>query len=112
MGFYSDRPVVNLDGLVNSFEYQDSLKEGRFREFLRHSGVSYYAQHAFWDNPDVNSGDYVSYTFRAFSHLYDRTGGELRLKRSEEVYRSPSYYDGPYKTVLVIWKIAPGDLDE
>jgi hypothetical protein len=51
-------------------------------------------------------------TFRAFSRLYDRTGGELRLKRSEEVYRSPSYYDGPYKTVLVIWKIAPGDLDE
>jgi hypothetical protein len=112
MGFYSDRPVVNLDGLVNSFEYQDSLKEGRFREFLRNSGVSYFAQHAFWDNPDVNSGDYVSYTFRAFSHLYDRTGGELRLKRSEEVYRSPSYYDGPHKTVLVIWKIAPGDLDE
>lgn len=112
MGFYSDRPVVNLDGLVNSFEYQDSLKEGRFREFLRHSGVSYFAQHAFWDNPDVNSGDYVSYTFRAFSHLYDRTDRELRLKRSEEVYRSPSYYDGPHKTVLVIWKIAPGDLDE
>ena len=114
MGFYSDRPVVNLDGLVNSFEYQDSLKEGRFREFLRHSGVSYFAQHAFWDNPDVNvnSGEYVSYTFRAFSRLYDRAGGELRLKRSEEVYRSPSYYAGPYKTVLVIWKIAPGDLDE
>jgi hypothetical protein len=113
MGFYSDRQVVNLDGLVNSFEYQESLKEGRFREFLRHSGVSYFAQHAFWDDPDVNSGEYVSYTFRAFSHLYDRTGGELRLKRSEEVYRSPSYYyDGLHKTVLVIWKIAPGDLDD
>jgi hypothetical protein len=74
---------------------------------------------AFWDdpdvnslnNPDVNSGEYVSYTFRAFSRLYDRTGGELRLKRSEEVYRSPSYA-GPHKTVLVIWEIAPGDLDE
>jgi hypothetical protein len=31
--------------------------------------------------------EYVSYTFRAFSRLYDRTGGELRLKRFEEVYR-------------------------
>ena len=112
MAFYSDRPVVNLDGLVNSFEYQDSLKEGRFREFLRHSGVSYIAQHAFWNDPDVVSGEYVSYTYRPFSHLYDRTGGELRLKHSEEAYRSPSYYDAQHKTVLVIWKIAPGDLDE
>ena len=42
------------------------------------------------DDPDVNSGEYVSYTFRAFSRLYVRTGGELRLKRSEEVYRSRS----------------------
>ena len=75
---------------MNSFEYQDSLKEGRFREFLRHSGVSYYAQHAFWNSPDVVSGEYVSYTFRPLSHLYDRTGGELRLQRSEEAYRSPS----------------------
>ncbi|MGB9305614.1 MAG: hypothetical protein WCB92_18620 [Mycobacterium sp.] len=89
---------------MNSFEYQDSLKEGRFREFLRHSGVSYYAQHAFWNSPDVVSGDY---TFRPLSHLYDRTGGELRLQRSEEAYRSPSYYDGPHKTVLVIWRSRP-----
>ena len=97
---------------MNSFEYQDSLKAGRFREFLRHSGVSYFAQHAFWNNPDVNSGEYVSDTFRAFSRLVRPHWARVCLKRSEEVYRSPSYYDGPHKTVLVIWKIAPGDLDE
>jgi hypothetical protein len=110
MGFYSDRPVVNLDGLVNSFAYQDALRDGRFREFLRKSGVSYLVQHAVWDDPDVNNGEYVAYTFRSYSHLYDRPGGDLQLKRSEEVYRSPFYYDGPHKTALVIWRIPPGDL--
>jgi len=109
MGFHSGRPVVNLDGLVNSFEYQDALKEGRFLEFLRGSGVNYFAQHAV--GPDVTNGDYESYTFRSFSHLYDRFGGDLRLDRSGEVYRSPPYYyDGTNQTVLVIWRIAHGDL--
>ena len=112
MGFFSGRPVVNLDGLVNSFEYQDFLKDGRFREFLRQSGVNYFAQHAFTDASGVNTGEYVSYTFRSFSHLYDCVGGDLHLKRSEEVYRSKPYYDDGDKTVLVIWKLTPGDLDE
>ncbi|TGD83794.1 hypothetical protein BayCH28_28390 [Mycolicibacterium sp. CH28] len=110
MGFYSDRPVVNLDGLVNSFAYQDALKDGRFREFLRNSGVNYFVQHAIWDDPAANNGDYVAYTVRSYSHLYDRPGGDLQLKRSDEVYRSPTYYDGPHKTELVIWKIPPEDL--
>lgn len=111
MGFHSGRPVVNLDGLVNSFAYQEALKEGKFREFLRDSGVNYFAQHAV--GPEVTSGEYDFYTFRSFSRLYDRFGGDLRLNQSREVYRSPPYYyDGSKETVLVIWRIAPGDLGD
>ncbi|BBZ79558.1 hypothetical protein MANY_48950 [Mycolicibacterium anyangense] len=112
MGFYSDRPVVNLDGLVNSFAYQEFLKRGQFRAFLRNSGVGYLVQHAFVDDPDVTTGNYVTYTFRSYSHLYDRPGGELQLRRSEEVYRSRPYYEGSTETVLVIWKIPSQDLGD
>ena len=108
MGFFSDRPVVNLDGLVNSFDYQEAIKNGRFREFLRNSGVNYYAQVSFLGHPGVISGEYSDYPVFSYSPLYEKRAEEFRLARSDEVYRLPYYSDGP--DVLVIWRIPPEDL--
>jgi hypothetical protein len=44
--FFSGRDVINLDGLVNSFSYQDVLKEKRLNEYLLRNNVQYIAQHA------------------------------------------------------------------
>ena len=107
MGFYSGRRVVDLDGIVNSWDYQEALRVRGLREFLSREGVVYYAQHAFWNDPRITEGRYDTYTFTAYSHLYDQTGGSLTLRRADEIYRSPPYWDGPHRTALVIWRIPP-----
>jgi hypothetical protein len=30
------------------------------------------------------------------------------LRRSDEVYRSRPYFDGPYETVFIVWRIRGG----
>lgn len=47
VGFFVDRPVVNLDGVVNSFEWRDALRRGpeHARAFLAERGVSLVVNH-------------------------------------------------------------------
>jgi hypothetical protein len=104
-GYFSGLRVVNLDGIVNNFAYQEELRRGNLARYLHSRGVQYLVQHAFWDQNDINSGKYVDYMMYGYSHLYDCTGGYIRLFRRDEVYRSPKYYDGQYRTVFIIWKI-------
>ncbi|MGQ0617268.1 MAG: hypothetical protein ACT4PW_09790 [Acidimicrobiia bacterium] len=47
VGFFVDRPVVNLDGVVNSFEWRDARRRGpeHARAFLAERGVSLVVNH-------------------------------------------------------------------
>lgn len=45
LGAFTDQPVVNLDGVVNSGEFADAMAAGRGGEFLRAQGVSHVANH-------------------------------------------------------------------
>jgi hypothetical protein len=65
----------------------------------------YFVQHAFWDNPPVNDGTYDTLSVTYTSRLYLSESDTLRLAREDEVYRSAPYHDGPYETVLVIWRL-------
>jgi hypothetical protein len=42
-GYFSDRPTINLDGLINSYEYQNEIRKGRLMDFLRERGVQFIA---------------------------------------------------------------------
>lgn len=42
VGFFSERQIINGDGLVNSFEYYDYLREGRIPEYIKKYNVGYY----------------------------------------------------------------------
>jgi hypothetical protein len=42
-GYFSERPTINLDGLINSYEYQHYVREGRVMDFLRDRHVTYVA---------------------------------------------------------------------
>ncbi|PPK64520.1 hypothetical protein V5P93_007026 [Actinokineospora auranticolor] len=44
LGYHLRRPVVHLEGLVNSAEYLDALKNGTVHEFLARRGVALYAR--------------------------------------------------------------------
>lgn len=40
-GYFSQRPVVNGDGLVNSWQYQEYLRSGRLIDYLREHDIQY-----------------------------------------------------------------------
>jgi len=103
MGLFSDRRVVNLDGLVNGFEYQEYLRRGRFRAFLDSSGVSYIASHS-GGIASVIDGHYRLTPFEAWSHLYDVSGGRVELAADNEVYRSQPYWSDGKKFVAIVWR--------
>ena len=105
ISYFSNRRIVNIDGVINNFEFQDYLKEGKFLDYIREKNIKYFVHHAFWDNPDVRSGNYDKYLFKSFSHLYDVFGGTLTLKKSDEIYRSKEYNHFGRKTMFIIWKI-------
>ena len=42
-GYFSERATINLDGLINSYDYQNYVREGRIMEFLRERHVEYIA---------------------------------------------------------------------
>ena len=106
-GYFSRRQVVNLDGLVNTFAYQDSLAAGHVEGFLRSRGVQYFVQHAIYGRPDIVDASYESWRFEAWSALHDRPGGSLTLRAVDEVYRSEPFTDAGHPCVFLIWRMPP-----
>ncbi|MHC4845213.1 MAG: hypothetical protein ACYTCU_03525 [Planctomycetota bacterium] len=41
IGYYSDRHVVNLDGLINSWEFVPYLESGRLADYILEEGIEY-----------------------------------------------------------------------
>jgi hypothetical protein len=107
--YFSERRVINLDGVVNNLEYQAALREKSLRGYLALKGVDFLVQHALWDRPDVTKGEYDSLSVSFRSRRYECESDSIVLRKSDEVYRSRTYFDGPYETVFVIWKIRGGE---
>jgi len=58
VAYFADRPVVNLDGLVNSFEYERARRRGRdaTRRFLARERVTFIVNHGVLEHgtdPDI-----------------------------------------------------------
>lgn len=101
--YFSRREVINLDGLVNSFEFQEILRDKRLNKYLGDNSVKYIVQHAIWGREDVTDGSYDILYPDFISHKYSVLSDKLILRKEDEVYRSKPYYDGQYETVFLIW---------
>ncbi len=104
-GYFSERRTVNLDGVVNDLAYQRALRDRALNGYLERLGVGYFAQHAFWNRPDILTGSYGVFRMSFRSHLYETESDELVVQRNDEAYRSRPYFDGPYETVFLVWKL-------
>lgn len=104
-GYFSERRVVSLDGIVGDIALQEVLRSGRLGEWLGRINASYLVQHAFRENPPLIEGTYDTLSVTYTSRLYLAESDALRLAREDEAYRSSPYRDGPYETVFVIWHI-------
>ncbi len=111
-GYFSERRVINLDGLVNDLEYQTVLKERRLNAYLKARKVKYLVQHAvnpylfpthyrsFGNPEEVIRGDYERTRLIYYSYLYGVHSEPVWLYRADEVYRS-RHVDG----VFLIWRL-------
>lgn len=108
-GLFSERRVINLDGLVNNMEYQETLKDGKLNDYFRRKGVDYLVFGAIeagpYQNQPVFSGDYEFSHITYYSFRYNTVSDPIRVYRSDEVYRSEPYLDGDYRTVFLIWRL-------
>jgi hypothetical protein len=64
LGYFADRPVVNLDGVVNSVAFVDARDAGRLGPFLAERGVGFVANHG--TVVDGQDPDIVSFVSSAF----------------------------------------------
>jgi hypothetical protein len=103
-GYFCQRRVINLDGVVNTMEYQDILKERRLNEYLDEHKVRYLVQHAFFRREDITDGRYDTYSMSYPSHKYESESDEITLRKEDEVYRSGVFWDGPHRTVFLIFR--------
>ena len=103
-GFFSGRKVINLDGLVNNFDYQEVLRKKELNSYLKDNEVKYIVQRAVWDRNDITTGKYDSLSINYFSHKYSAESDPVLLRKKNEIYRSEPYYDGEYETVFLIWR--------
>lgn len=118
-GYFSERSVINLDGVINSYEYQEYLSRGEINTFLCSLNVRYVAQHRLGTALSKNSSTlyYDQYSLELPSRLL---GGlsEIEFFPDAEVYRkeyAPKNFptvsnDGEVEDELfVIWEIQPCD---
>ncbi|MFA4015545.1 MAG: hypothetical protein RUDDFDWM_000632 [Candidatus Fervidibacterota bacterium] len=83
IGYFSQRRVINLDGLINSYEYQEYLLHGRFIDYIRDKGVRYFI--ATRGMPQPNK----PFHYEAYSHLYNVSGGSIELKHEWRIDGAP-----------------------
>ena len=103
-GFFSERDVVNLDGLVNGPGFQEVLRDKQLVPYLRSLGVRYLAQ-PISTLRGVAEGRYDSFSFRYRSHQYGVESDGIVLRRSSEVYRSPPFSLGGRTAAFIIWRL-------
>jgi hypothetical protein len=103
--FFSLRRVINLDGLANNFDFQQTLADHRLNQYLRQNEVDFLVQHAVHGREDVIAGNYDSLTLPFPSRLFEGKGDSVTVNKLSEVYRSGRFFDGSYPGVLGIWSL-------
>ena len=98
-GYFSERSVIELDGLVNNFEYQNWLLERGLRDYLINKGVNYVRDYASEAPKDYTS---YSYWIRSKSDLdfYDN----VDFAAKDEVYRSDIFKHLGKDKHQIIWR--------
>lgn len=77
--FIKDRTIVNMDGLINSYEYFQALKEGNAPMYLRQKGMT-----VIFANPRLMALPPYYGQFEAYIERYNSYGGKDLLYLLEE----------------------------
>lgn len=106
-GYFCERPCINLDGLVNDYDYQRCLSQGRLGDYLRVMNVDYVVHHAL---PTDYLETLEEYTLSIPGRLYG-SGADYTLHTRDVVFLSSPYRYGytAGRMTLGIWRIEHPD---
>lgn len=103
--YFSERSVVNLDGVANSFEFQETLCRGELRDYLERNHVGYLVQHAV---PGLTDPSKDRFELVYPCHFEGGRDSVLTVRREQEIYRGAPYLDHlQHENQVVIWKLNP-----
>jgi hypothetical protein len=121
IAFRTGRTFLNLDGLINGFEYQEALKRHDLHGYLERAEADYLivntwkAEPAFGLvepmymhklDPALFAGEYDTFDFFVYSHMYDCYSDTVRLSRDQEVFRSGAESAGEVSVRAVVFDLA------
>ena len=101
VGYFCERPTVNLDGVINSYAYQLALRDHKLADFLRNCGVTHIADY----EVRYREGREV---IRLPARLYKAPGGAIVATPQAEVYRSEPYprrFPKTGEVRFIVWDI-------
>ena len=107
--WFSGRQVINLDGLINNYRYQEALRAGRLEEYLRARRIGYLFDQYTYGRPDLIEGSYTERRMRIWYYPEWRVAGEIVLRREDEVARrrirsSPAALAPAEENALILWR--------
>ncbi|MBK8551315.1 MAG: hypothetical protein IPL53_09760 [Ignavibacteria bacterium] len=89
-GFFSERKIINGDGLINSFEYRDFLNAGRLKEYLASKQINLYSTHSESGmNTVTDSAGY--YIDKRYSNKFG--GYDFVFPENDLFFKMPFSYD-------------------
>jgi hypothetical protein len=104
-GYFSQRRVINLDGVVNNLEFQEAVKAGKLQNYFHQNHVKYLVLHATKDeHPAAFDGTYTSEPVKYRSNLYGVWSDPITLHKRNEIYRAT--YEYWQKDDFVIWDVS------
>lgn len=108
LGYFANRPVVNLDGLVNSYEWNEARDQGTdaTAAFLRDEGITHLANHG-----DVVDGDDPQMRKLADDLLGKGAGRRLTLVHTDDYVfaGTAAGVSGARPYATFVYAIAPED---
>lgn len=120
--YWSGKQIINLDGLINNFEYQEYLRDknlsayfklknvdyvmgGYFKIDLQHSPYHDEPMYRYRYNKEVFEKDYNSASLYLYSHLYNTHSEKVELHQCAEVWSSPIAVEQGIEEVFKIFEI-------
>jgi hypothetical protein len=110
--YFSHRRTINLDGLINGYEFQHALTSSDLPRYFQHCRMDYVC-----DYEVVNNGlpEHVVNMNRVLFTEYrkGKRGYQFHLEKNQALYASPEYKEYNGKTIqFMIWKYQPQELFE
>jgi hypothetical protein len=106
-GYFAGRRTINLDGVINGYEFQEAVGAERLSGYLRERGVTHLA------DADVAYDGAGRYVIRVRGRLLRRPGAALVTSRTAELHGSAPYRDALHQDGSVhfaIWPLAAIDV--